>query len=80
MQDPFTQVKLIKKQANNSELQEIVWIPTAFAKLGKYLKIKQDDGSWVDGWQVSERFATKEGKYIKEHERNYLKQREASDI
>ena len=30
----------------------MAWIPEKFAILEKYIKIKQDDESWQDGWQV----------------------------
>lgn len=55
---------------------EIVWIPEQFAVSGKYLKIKDDNG-----WQVTHVGTSRtEGSYLKEHERNYLTQRQASDI
>lgn len=30
----------------------MAWIPERYAVLEKYIKIKQSDGSWEDGWQV----------------------------
>lgn len=66
------------KQCNimRDKTHEIVWLPETMAKIGKILKIKNEDG-----WCVVE---VSEGRtdyaYLKEHERNYLTQREASDI
>jgi hypothetical protein len=46
------------------------------AKVGKILKIKGEDG-----WCVVEvSIDSTDYAYLKEHERNYLTQREASDI
>lgn len=31
---------------------KVAWIPEKFAKVGKYLKIRQK-GEWVDGWLIT---------------------------
>jgi len=57
-------------------ISQIAWIPEQFAVLDKYLRLKDEDG-----WQVKSVFANRiDGAYLKEHERNYLTQRKASDI
>lgn len=56
------------------------WIPEEYAKLGRVLKLRHDDGHWEDGWEVKRRGARMLSSYVEDHERNYLKQREASDI
>ncbi len=33
-------------------LRTTSWIPESFAKRGKILKLKRDDGVWDDGWRV----------------------------
>jgi hypothetical protein len=59
----------------------MAWIPTQFANIGKFIKIKQDDGSWDDGWEV---IGVSEGiKTSEEADYNsqlYKKTRKASDI
>lgn len=30
----------------------MAWIPESFAVEGKFIKIKKDDGTWEDGWEV----------------------------
>ena len=30
----------------------MAWIPQKFAILNKFIKIKKNDDSWEDGWQV----------------------------
>lgn len=51
------------------------WIPSQFAVVGKYLRIKGQNG-----WRVISVGGTLSGKYLLKHERDYLTQREASDI
>ncbi len=66
--DFFCQCKLVRGTTT-----QVTWIPDSFAKIGKYLKIHGEDG-----WQVSsvyDRVARHELR-----ERDYLHQREASDI
>ncbi len=59
---------------------DVAWIPEKFAVEGKYLRIKKD-GTEENGWKVVHVATNRvEGAYLKEHERNYLTQREASDI
>jgi hypothetical protein len=60
----------------------MAWIPTQFANVGKFIKIKQDDGSWDDGWEVmstGEDF-TRTAKEADEGSQLYKKTRRASDI
>ena len=59
---------------------DVAWIPEQFAVLNKYLRIKKE-GVEENGWQVTTVGANRvDGAYLKEHERNYMTQREASDI
>jgi hypothetical protein len=61
-------------------ISQMAWIPEHFAVLDKYLRLKKD-GVDEDGWQVKSVGANRiDGEYLKEHERNYLSQRKASDI
>jgi len=55
------------------------WIPEEHAVLNKIVKIK-DDGIWSDGWTVRILWSFKPKEWVEQHERDYLKQREASDI
>ena len=57
----------------------ISWIPAKFARKGRFIKLKEN-GGWSDGWQIIEVFGTIEEKTLREQERDYLHQREASDI
>jgi len=64
----------------NSYLVDTAWIPEACAKVGKYIKIKRENGSWDDGWEVVEVYSKKSIEYLDSKERDYLKQRNASDV
>ncbi len=33
-------------------MKQVAWIPSGFASMGRIVKIKQDDGSWVGGWEI----------------------------
>ena len=59
----------------------ILWIPEKFTKLNTYIKLKQEDDSWQDGWFVGKVYDIRiEEKEVRERERDYLHHREATDI
>lgn len=59
---------------------DVAWIPEKFAVQDKYLLIEKKTGD-ENGWKVIEVGSNRvDGAYLKEHERNYLTQREASDV
>jgi hypothetical protein len=60
----------------------MAWIPERFAVVGKYIKIKRDNGSWDDGWKVTgnggdSSLSAKEADNLSQV---YKKTRKASDI
>jgi hypothetical protein len=55
------------------------WIPEEFASVGKKLRLFRND-CWQNGWVVVEVGTKLESQYVFEHERDYVTQREASDI
>jgi len=58
---------------------KVAWIPEEFAHIKKYIKIKEED-KWVDGWQVVEVGIRQTEDHVLGHERDYVHQREVSDI
>lgn len=54
---------------------QVSWIPEKYTKLGKFLKLKEDNG-----WEVIEIFAKKNSKEVDKRSRDYKYQRKASDI
>jgi len=56
-------------------MERTSWIPERYANKGKYIKIFDDNG-----WEVMEVGSQMDEKYIIGHERDFQKQRDASDI
>ena len=65
----------IKKKIKNGCKIQTLWIPEQYAVIGKYIKLKGDDG-----WQVLKTFNKEEKKIVEANTRNYLKHRLATDI
>jgi len=51
------------------------WLPEKFAKVGEYVKLKDDDG-----WQVVAVFSIMDSKKVQERSTDYRNQRKVSDI
>lgn len=45
--------KYIQCSLKNGNTYTTTWLPVRFAVEGKYVKLKQKDGSWWDGWLVT---------------------------
>lgn len=70
----------LKKVLKLGEIShEVSWIPEKFAQKGRLLKIKRN-GVWDNGWEVINVWDKKSRDEVMEMSRNYLHQREASDI
>ena len=62
----YTQCKL--KQGN---AQQTAWIPTEFAKVGKFVILSKNRHAFERTWQVVSCGGTLPAEYVLEHERNY---------
>lgn len=84
--ETHTQVRLRKVNNQMSGYQDVrytwytCYIPTEKAIMDKYLQIKQEDGTWEDGWQVHDIFTTLPTATVREREQDYKQTRKASDI
>lgn len=78
--ETYTQCHLEKAVLGGKRLLETAFIPTRYAKLGKFLKLKQEDGIWNNGWKVTFVGQTLSADIVESNERDYLRTREASDI
>jgi len=58
-----------------NKITQISWIPAKFVKIGKVLKLKGEDG-----WLVKETYSTLDEKVVEANSRDFIKQRDASDI
>lgn len=72
----YTQCKLKKENTYQTS-----WIPSEFAKVGKILKLKDEDtGVWTDGWVVEAAYNTRSWQEVNKASQQYKHQRKASDI
>ena len=71
---------LLIKHVKDGFLRTIIWLPENFAEYEKVLKFKREDGSWSNGWVVQETYGRNTKQFVLEHERDFTRQREASDI
>lgn len=76
----YRQCSMRRKIAEDIYKLHVAWIPDKHAKVGKYIKIKLDDGTWEDGWEITAVWTKKDAKFVEDGERDYKKQRKASDI
>ena len=59
----------------------VAWIPDQFAVVGKVIDLRDEKGEWSRGWIVRDVYPQRlKYEYVREHERDYKSQREASDI
>jgi|SoiMetStandDraft_5_1073268.scaffolds.fasta_scaffold387745_2 hypothetical protein len=56
------------------------WIPKRYAIVGRYIKLKSEDGSWEDGWKVHQTYAELPTKIVLERGQDYRNTRKASDV
>lgn len=60
---------------------EISWIPEKYAVKGRIIKIfDRVKNEWSDNWQVTELYDKLPASVVESFERDYLKQREQSDV
>lgn len=76
----YNQCSLKKTIDDKSFRQYVAWIPSKFAVEGMILKIKDDNGVWVDGWEVVGVGASCEDSELVDHHRLHRDHRKASDV
>lgn len=75
----YVQCELKKQISEDVYKLDMAWIPEKFAILNNIIKIKKD-GKWDSGWKVIYIGAKMKAEIVEANERDYLKQRKASDI
>ena len=55
------------------------WIPEKYAAKGKVLTLKNQDGEWETGWEITSTGIKKKAELVEASERAYLYQRKTSD-
>jgi hypothetical protein len=58
----------LQMKSKNQVLETVAWIPSQFAAVGKFLRIRERDG-----WQVMGAGETLPSEYVLRHERDYRK-------
>ena len=79
----YTQVSLTKRIEDSRAYEvHVAWIPSKYAKEGKYLRFKATEGNWTSGWKVTEVYETKPltGKELAEMEGRWKEHRKGSDV
>jgi hypothetical protein len=72
---------LLRKQCGEHGIVETTsWIPEPFCVKGKVLKLKDEDGSWENGWKVVSASELQPGDLVEQMSRVYLKTRRVTDI
>lgn len=56
------------------------WIPTGKAVVGKVIRLKEEDGTWTEGWEVLSAGAVMDSDLCAERQRDWTHQRSVSDI
>lgn len=65
----------------NGKLEHVSWVPEKFAKIGKFISIKDSKGKWNNGYKVVEVGDIRlEDEEVFERSQDYKYQRKASDI
>ena len=76
MKNEFHRHCLLQK----GELKTTAWIPEKFAKVGKYISLKQEKDNWDDGWKVITIGTRMRTEYMLDRSQDYKQTRKASDI
>jgi len=70
----------LSRQINGKMEILVTWLPEEFSKVGKVLELEMESGKWQNGWAVCEVYERRKTKEVAERERDYRKNRKASDI
>jgi hypothetical protein len=71
---------LLERDTTDGRESIVSFIPERYAQKGRVLRLRGDDGTWTDGWQVVAVYARVEVKEAHERARDWTRQRKASDI
>jgi hypothetical protein len=70
----------MERKVNGGAECLIGWIDEVFAKVGKKLKLEQDDGSWEYGWVVTTVGGRQSRVERTERHNDFKRQRKGSDM
>lgn len=70
----------LKKTVEGRVIEQVSYIPEPYCEVGRILKLKANDGTWEDGWEVMSTSERRPAKAVEGRERDHLKARSISDI
>ena len=76
----YRQCRLTKSVGLGTIWEQVSFIPEEFAFVGQVLKLKDDKGEWVDGWEVASTGQKMDAAYVERNERQHTWTRGHSDI
>ena len=77
--EQYTQCRF-QRPTGNGVQETTSWIPSRFAVVGRYVKLRLPNKEWVDGWKVISRGATASREETRERSQDHKNQRKASDV
>lgn len=79
MNDYHVQCELAKWD-NGQILRQTAWIPEQFAVEKNFIKLRDDDKVWTDGWQIMSIGTKLESKWVRDREADHKNMRKMTDI
>ena len=62
----YVSMKHVQCLLRKGETKQVAWIPEKFAKRGKVVRLRDEDG-----WRVVETYTSKPPEFVREHERDH---------
>jgi hypothetical protein len=78
----MVQCELHRNEESGATVVLVTWLPERFAVINKILKLKEDDGSWTNGWCVMSvaNSSKMKSSILNDRSQDYKRTRKASDI
>jgi hypothetical protein len=70
----------LSRREGTGHIQQVSFIPEEYAIIGNFIKLKNANDEWVDGWKIEHAGEKKDAKYVEENERVWTRTRKTSDI
>ena len=69
-----------RKYSNGKTTYHTAWIPEQFARVSNYVKFKDENGEWDDGWLTEEVGTRAPEDHVLGHERDYTSLHKAQPL
>lgn len=71
---------ILRKKSGETFLEQTSYIPEPYCKKGMILKLKDDEGTWDDGWEVISAGERTPARIVDMYSQSYKRSRRGSDI